>query len=203
MCCVSRCFLGLSCLVIAARCNDEELIQLVRKQAEIIARLEKIMEADGKAESQHPCTLKVPFLGSGQYNVSGLNRLTLRNQTNSLPDVFLKANVTASAQNGLLVSLRVAVNDGNAYHFVCTFTHDQPHVATCSLTYEEPARPEGPAWLQVSFSQFEHSASSDQCIARHISTIGAFPYSHETSAAGVYAFDGYLKAVDAAKVVMV
>lgn len=203
MCCVSRCFLGLGCLFIGARCNDEDLIQLVRKQAEIIARLENNLESHDNAESQHPCALRVPFLGSGQYNVSGLNRLTLRNQTNSLPDVFLKANVTASAQNGLLVSLRVAANDGNAYHFVCTFSRDQPHVATCSLTYEEPARPEGPAWLQVSFSQFEYSLNSDQCIARHISTIGAFPYSHETSAAGVYAFDGYLKAEEAAKVVMV
>ena len=41
-----------------------------------------------------------------------------------------------------------------AQHFVCTFTRYEPHIATCTLTFEEPARPEGPAWVRLRFRDF-------------------------------------------------
>ena len=40
----------------------------------------------------------------------------------------------------------------DTYHFVCGFTRADPHRGTCTLTFEEPARAEGPALATVTFT---------------------------------------------------
>ena len=56
---------------------------------------------------------------------------------------------TASTNETGLFSMWVdshnVVHAHDTYHFVCTITRDAPLLATCTLTFEEPARPEGPA----------------------------------------------------------
>ena len=35
---------------------------------------------------------------------------------------------------------------GCIYHFTCTYTRDEPHAASCTLTFQEPPTPMGPAF---------------------------------------------------------
>ena len=74
---------------------------------------------------------------------------------------------------------------------MCTFTVDEPHLATCTLTYEEPSRPEGPAWLRMKFiNVYPLYSSSSSCVAANVTVIGTYFYDALTNATGVYAFYG-------------
>ena len=61
-------------------------------------------------------------------------------------------------------------------------------MATCTLTFEYPLRPEGPAWLQLNF---EDVAGAPQCVPGRISMIGTYFYDALTNDAGVYAFNAW------------
>ena len=61
-------------------------------------------------------------------------------------------------------------------------------MATCTLTFEYPLRPEGPAWLQLNFEEVHRSGILPDCTAGRVSMIGTYFYDALTNDAGVYAF---------------
>ena len=72
---------------------------------------------------------------------------------------------------------------------MCTFNPEAPQVATCTLTFEYPLRPEGPAWLQLNFEDVDCAdAACTRCRAGRVSMIGTYFYDALTNDAGVYAF---------------
>lgn len=78
------------------------------------------------------------------------------------------------------------VHDLDVYHFVCTLTRDMPLVAHCSLTFEEPARPQGPAWVQVQLNK----AEPPLCEPQAVTVVGTYLFGEATDDAGVYSYYG-------------
>jgi len=96
--------------------------------------------------------------------------------------------------------IAIAADDTSrdVWHFVCALSPDEPHHATCTLTFESPARPEGPAWLSIHFdvvpssspSTWSSSASgaAGACETVGANLVGTYFYSAQTNDAGVYNF---------------
>ena len=76
----------------------------------------------------------------------------------------------------------------DSWHFICVLTPDAPHDATCTLTYETPLRPEGPAWLKIRFRVAPSHANRSLCVASGATLVGTYFYDALTNDAGVYAF---------------
>ena len=78
------------------------------------------------------------------------------------------------------------VHDLDVYHFVCTLTRESPLVAHCALTFEEPARPQGPAWVQVQLTK----ALPPSCEPQALTVVGAYLFGQVTEDAGIYSYYG-------------
>jgi len=145
-----------------------------------------------------PCDAVVPSLGGIRYRLTGQQRNSLRNAT-STEDFNVSGSMIGYDQNGLLGSLALTTfseQRNDTYHFVCTFSDDQLHVATCTLTFEEPARAQGPAWVTAKFYDVKGvsvDGEPERCIAGSITVIGSYPFSSVTDDAGIYAMRAVLQ----------
>merc|ERR1719401_1282024 len=103
-------------------------------------------------------------------------------------------NTSTTHQTGLFDAKIHVHNEANdIYHFLCTYTEDDPHVATCTLTYEEPARLQGPALITIRFRNVvpaSHTSNVPRgtCVGQSATIIGNYFYDSEMVAAGVYSF---------------
>jgi NAD(P)H dehydrogenase (quinone) len=144
------------------------------------------------------CDAVVPSLGAIRYSLTGQQRNSVRNATSTM-DFNVSGSVMGYDQNGLLGSLALTTfseQQNDTYHFVCTFSEDQLHVATCTLTFEEPARVQGPAWVTAKFHDVKMVSVGDRpptCIAASITIIGSYPFSSVTDDAGIYAMRAVLE----------
>lgn len=122
----------------------------------------------------------------------GCSRTVLRNTTKSFGSCMTGTIkiYNASATNGLF-DMSIHANSPaqpNTWDFLCTLTRDQPHTATCALTFETPLiAGEGPAWVSVNFNGLVAAADSS-CVASRATIVGTYFYDALTDAAGVYAF---------------
>mmetsp|Transcript_60089 Transcript_60089/g.82315 ORF Transcript_60089/g.82315 Transcript_60089/m.82315 type:complete len:105 (-) Transcript_60089:409-723(-) len=94
-----------------------------------------------------------------------------------------------------LFDMRISANveTQDSWNFVCTLTTDEPHVATCTLTFEEPDRLEGPAWVRMVFRDVASQEDTELdgplvCIAPKATIVGTYFYDANTNDAGVYSF---------------
>merc|ERR1712167_194215 len=85
-----------------------------------------------------------------------------------------------------LFDAKIHVNNSanDIYHFLCTYTKDEPHTARCTLTYEEPARKQGPALVTIRFKDVvaansNSSVPSGTCVAGSAVIIGNYFYDSE------------------------
>jgi len=161
--------------------------------ASLASQIATLQHELARLSRSEPCASVRPLL-STPFFYSGCNRNVKRNFTVSV-ETCQNGTLTAynqSAASGLFdIAIAANVPTHDAWHFVCTFNPEQPHVATCTLTYEVPLRPEGPAWLQISFDNVTRAVPSDPssaCTAGSISMIGTYFYDALTNDAGVYAF---------------
>jgi len=144
------------------------------------------------------CDAVVPNLGSIRYCLTGQQRNSARNAT-STSDFKLSGSVRGYDQSGFLVSVALTTfgEQGNdTYNFACSFSGDEPHVLTCTLTFEEPARAQGPAWVTARFHEVELvslDGGPPSCVAKSITIIGSYPFSSVTDNAGIYAMSGVLE----------
>eukprot|EP00746_Dinoflagellata_sp_MGD_P089485 gnl/MRDRNA2_/MRDRNA2_35318_c0_seq2.p1 gnl/MRDRNA2_/MRDRNA2_35318_c0~~gnl/MRDRNA2_/MRDRNA2_35318_c0_seq2.p1 ORF type:complete len:149 (-),score=15.02 gnl/MRDRNA2_/MRDRNA2_35318_c0_seq2:71-517(-) len=129
---------------------------------------------------------------------SGCNRNMIKNTTTSVETcqngTLTMYNTSTTHQTGLF-DAKIHVNNevGDIYHFLCTYTKDEPHIATCTLTYEEPARLQGPALITIRFKNVVPAAPNsglpnDSCIAGSATIVGNYFYDSEMVAAGAYSF---------------
>ena len=137
-----------------------------------------------------PCTSVRPVLSTTPFFYSGCNRNVHRNSTVSVETCQNGTLTVYNASESGLFDVAIAANipTHDVWHFVCTFNPEAAHAATCTLTYETPLRPEGPAWLQLNFDD----VSGSPCRAGRISMIGTYFYDALTNDAGVYAFHATL-----------
>ena len=142
------------------------------------------------------CTASYPSLHeSDSFEYSGCNRNVHRNSTRSVETcqngTLTIYNVSTTSTTGLF-DVRIAANvpTHDAWDFVCVLTRDQPHRATCTLTFETPKRPEGPAWVALTFRKVARCGAphADACCAAQATIVGTYFYDALTNDAGVYAF---------------
>eukprot|EP00308_Calcidiscus_leptoporus_P026281 CAMPEP_0119394828 /NCGR_PEP_ID=MMETSP1334-20130426/130915_1 /TAXON_ID=127549 /ORGANISM="Calcidiscus leptoporus, Strain RCC1130" /LENGTH=132 /DNA_ID=CAMNT_0007418185 /DNA_START=150 /DNA_END=548 /DNA_ORIENTATION=- len=75
---------------------------------------------------------------------------------------------------------------GSIYHFTCTYTTDEPHTGTCTLTFQEPPKKVGPALVSIHLRDV--APVDGVCIAASATIVGNYFYDSRQVAAGVYAF---------------
>ena len=169
--------------------NGDVLAELRALRSEVTS-LRRVVDA---IPATNPCDTEMPFLSgeSATAQFSGCNRNILRNTT-EMVEVCEAGQITYYNQNsssgGFDMKIAIHQTPADAYHFVCYLSRFSPHVATCTLTFEEPARPEGPAWVQVTFDRVFANPKTGRCESAHATVIGTYFYEYSTSAAGVYVF---------------
>lgn len=153
-----------------------------------IAALQREVAALRQLNTQ-PCDGVRPLLTT-PFAYSGCNRNVHRNSTVSV-ETCQNGTLTAynqSVASGLFdISIQADIATHDQWHFVCSFNPEAAHVATCTLTFEFPLRPEGPAWLQLFFENV--TGSSPHCTPGRVSILGTYFYDALTNDAGVYRFD--------------
>ena len=153
-----------------------------------IAALQREVAALRKLNVQ-PCDGARPLLTT-PFIYSGCNRNVKRNQTTSV-ETCQNGTLTAynqSVASGLFeISIEANVVTHDQWHFVCAFNPETPHVATCSLTFEYPLRPEGPGLLQLFFENV--TGSVPHCTPGRVSILGTYFFDALTDDAGVYRFE--------------
>mmetsp|Transcript_45688 Transcript_45688/g.75605 ORF Transcript_45688/g.75605 Transcript_45688/m.75605 type:complete len:208 (-) Transcript_45688:291-914(-) len=175
---------------LATGSSHPQIIQsLVRKVEAMSLRIERLQAQ----LAQEPCKGRFPTFETSipvVMKYAGCNSNVLRNTTTNIQTcqngTFSIYNTNNTATTGLF-DIQIAVNDpprNDVYHFVCTLTTDEPHVAFCTLTWEEPSRPEGPAWLNIRFKAMTEPA----CTPTAATIVGTYFYDFATNAAGVYSF---------------
>lgn len=114
------------------------------------------------------------------------SRTSVETFQNGTVAFYNDSNVRATG----LFDMRITANDAarDSWNFVCTFTWDEPHTATCSLTFETPARAEGPAWVTVRFVGVAAVSPGAPCVASVAVVVGTYFYDALTNDAGVYSF---------------
>ena len=149
---------------------------------------DRIVELEARLaalEGRAPCANNMPLMMAMSY--SGCNRNTVRDTRRSV-ETCQNGTVTpfnVSAESGLF-DIEIA-NGEDAWTFVCGFARERPHEATCTLTFETPARPEGPAWLLLRFTRVVATANG-ACVGAAASITGTYFYDGLTNDAGVYVF---------------
>ena len=158
----------------------------LRMLEERVARLEQA--------AADRCASVFPTLHEGDtFAYAGCNRNTHRKSTVSVQScqngTLQMYNTSDTASSGLF-DIRIAANvpTHDVWHFVCALVRDEPHHATCTLTFETPTRPEGPAWLSIRFGKVSASSPAGPCRASEASLLGTYFYDALTNDAGVYAF---------------
>ena len=149
-----------------------------------IAALEAALLARGLPD-EDPCeTRLVDPSHALEWTYSGCNRNVHRNTTQSV-ETCQNGTVTFYNVSANLFDIKIS-HPPDAWHFVCGMAADRPKVATCTLTYEEPARPEGPAWVEIRFDEVNFDGRA--CVPSTATIIGTYFYDFLTSDAGVYVF---------------
>ena len=148
-----------------------------------------------RSSCQPPPAVVRPNFGSAGMNFTfqkGQGRDTPKNATKPYPDdMTMNGWVNVHQQNGNLFSMMIHVDNAehDAYEFLCTFTDLEPNVAHCSLTFEEPHVPEGPAWVRAVFDTSSRSGGSGYAIPSRVSVTGTYFYWMGKGDAGVYSFE--------------
>ena len=198
--------LFLSATVAAAAAPLDEELTLLKQR---IAQLESSLGLS--------CGARFPLLEEGgTMFYEGCNRNVARNTTRSVEScqngTVTFYNTSDYGATGLF-DLRITANvpTHDSWNFVCTFTVDRPHTATCTLTFEDPPRAEGPAWVEIRFRDLVpqqqggkprekqqlavEKGSSDggdgvagECVAQTATIVGTYFYDALTNDAGVYSF---------------
>lgn len=160
-------------------------------------RVEVLEARELAAQERSLCDKKFPILQSA-ITYGGCNRNMIKNTTRSVETCqtgdFSMYNTSSTPTTGLFDAKIHVHNDvGDIYHFLCTYTNDEPHIATCTLTYEEPARLQGPALITIRFRDVTLAPSSSSlpagtCVAGSATIIGNYFYDSQMVAAGVYSF---------------
>jgi hypothetical protein len=137
-----------------------EAVEQTDEVAELRARLERLerkLESLSLSRESDPCASTYPLLveDSVMY-YQGCNRDVARDSTVSVETcqngTLTIYNTTGYEATGLF-DIRISANvpTKDSWNFVCTLTVDEPHKATCTLTFEDPPRDEGPAWVEIRF----------------------------------------------------
>ena len=101
-------------------------------------------------------------------------------------------NTSTTAHSGLFDAKLQVIDTpdpaarGLIYHFTCTYTVDEPHVASCTLTYREPPDAMGPALVTLRFRNV--TLSEGVCVPAAATIIGNYFFDSRQHAAGVYSF---------------
>lgn len=172
------------CLCATAALKEDVTLQSLERR---LAQLEAAVEANRRHEM---CEASYPTLEDGyQFHYEGCNRNTHRNSTasaetcqNGIVSVYNTSTLGATGLFDIAIAANVPTRD--VWHFLCTLTRDAPHTAICSLTFETPERPEGPAWMQLLWREFEATT----CVPAAATIVGAYFYDALTNDAGVYSF---------------
>lgn len=171
-----------------AAAAERSYVRALEQKLELLSARLATLEARGPV-LKYGCSSFPNVTDSMTMSYSGCNSNVLRNTTETVQTcqngtVFFE-NTASMTETGLF-GVKIAVNDPahDVYHFVCTFTKDVPHTAQCTLTYEEPARPEGPAWLNIRFNK----VNMPDCVPGAATIVGTYFYDALTNAAGVYSF---------------
>lgn len=165
--------------------------RLEREAAAARARLERETVA---ARARVACKDSFPMLREqDQFLYSGCNRNVPRNTTGSIETcqngTVTVYNTSSTPKTGLFdVSIAANVPTHDVWNFVCALARGTPHEAVCTLTFEEPLRPEGPAWLSVRFRSVARDPKLSSCRAAEATFVGSYPYDALTHDAGVYVF---------------
>ena len=125
-----------------------------------------------EAAAPAPCDSSMPHFAVGaRYSYNGLDRNVHRNATQSVQThqngtVFIYNASLPQGGSTQLFDVAIAANDPHhdVWHFSCALTAGEPHLAFCTLTFEKPLRPEGPAWVRIRFSQLSLDKAG-RCIA--------------------------------------
>jgi len=185
----SFCLLFSALLIVLASSSASTLedlskqVLLLQKQIETLSKRQK---------NAAPC--RPDFVESLNYTFVGQGRDMAKNSTEIYPDASkMNGFINIHQQDGNLFSMMIHVEDSaqDAYEFVCTVTDLLPNEAHCSLTYEIPHRPEGPAWVRAIFDETGRQ-EEDGCIPKRVSIIGTYFFWNGKGDAGVYSLDGQL-----------
>ena len=185
-----------------------------------IFHLENLLLQQGTIDDD-PCASAFPQLEEGGVMYyTGCNRDVMRDSTVSV-ETCQNGTMTVYNTSGYedtgLFDMRISANvpTKDSWNFVCTLTVDLPHRAVCTLTFEDPPRDEGPAWVEILFRDLTvvdsglRSASTiegpsrsrteggrggggggggEECVAHSATIVGTYFYDALTNNAGVYSF---------------
>jgi hypothetical protein len=150
-----------------------------------------------RKHARHSCEDRFPIL-QDTVTFSGCTRNMIKNTTTSVETCqngwMTMYNTSTTPQTGLFDAKIHVNNEANdIYHFLCTLTQDDAHTATCTLTYEEPARTQGPALVTIRFRDVSvvdptGDLPEGSCTAASATIIGNYFYDSEMVAAGAYSF---------------
>ena len=151
----------------------------------------RIAALEARLAPPDPCDSQLLDLsGALAWTYSGCNRNVHRNTTQSV-ETCQNGTVAVYNVSKHLFDIKIS-HPPDAWHFVCGTAVDRPKVATCTLTYEEPARPEGPAWVEIRFDDVNFDG--EKCAPSKATIVGTYFYDYLTSDAGVYIFDAVVAA---------
>merc|ERR1712083_189769 len=130
---------------------------------------------------------------------SGCSRNMVRNTTRSVEfcqnGTMIMYNTTTTAKTGLfdaMIHVHNAAKDTHEdYHFLCTYTEDQPHVATCTLTRAPHLK--GPAVVTIRFKEVvpagvDSNVPAGTCIGSTATITGNYLFDSRMPVAGTYSF---------------
>ena len=177
----------------AWRRRDDDAQQELRQ---LRARVQVLEERAAAARAAAACASGPAFptlVDGARFEYSGCTRNVVR-YANTSTEMCQQGAVmvydTASTNETGLFSMWVdshnVVHAHDTYHFVCTITRDAPLLATCTLTFEEPARPEGPALVQLRFNE----AEPPLCEPQAVTVVGSYFFGGATNDSGTYSFYG-------------
>jgi len=160
-----------------------------RKLEARLAALEAAVQRAAAAAPPPPCTLAQIKLPAAPWAFSGHGRDIARNATAAFDaaqsGVARFGNFTTFGETGLydaFISVTSSKPQASGYHFSCSATRGAPASAGCALTFEEPARAQGPGYVRLELGL------NAKCEATSATAVGTYFFASETSHAGVYSF---------------
>lgn len=200
------CLVGLNLSVNAStQPETRELLKIIENLSKRVAVLES---REARGPNSLACDNKFPILAE-PITYSGCNRNMIKNTTQSIETcqngTVTMYNTSTTSQTGLF-DAHIDVNNAghDIYHFLCTYTEDEPHTASCTLTYEVPHRAQGPAFITIRFKDVQLASRrsghpEETCLAGAATITGNYFYDSEMVAAGAYSFYAPARTQDQAK----
>ena len=184
-------------LVSAAATAKESALasSLAAMRAELAALRIEVSELRRQQRTDvDPCATERPSF-AGEVTVfpyNGYNRLVERGSSEPLT-VYVSGSLVVSNYNATtgMFDFAVARTDveHDDYNFICSFgTSESPHSASCVASYEEPDRPVGPGWQQLTFRKVKQQTPGGPCVAGDLTTTGMYFFDEQQNSSGVYSF---------------